>query len=137
MPAYKGTKQIRRGKAPPTPSQSQAALQAALKAAEENRRLGITPRMAKGGVTKEMPSADQMGSLNMKKGGKVKPKTMGKSDKAGRALVKKSADTMGRAMVKKYAKGGMIEKEGMNPKGKMDKKKAFLEMIARLKAKKK
>lgn len=127
MPAYKGTKQIRRGKAPPTPSQSQAALQAALKAAEENRRLGITPRMAKGGVTKEMPSADQMGSLNMKKGGKVKPKTMGKSDKAGRALVKKSADTMGRAM--KFAKGGGIERKGktkttmvkMNRGGKMGK----------------
>lgn len=38
---------------------------------------------------------------------------------------------------KSYAKGGMIEKEGMKPKGKMDKKKAFLEMIAKLKAKKK
>lgn len=39
--------------------------------------------------------------------------------------------------MKKYAKGGMIEKEGMKPKGKMDKKKVFLEMIAKLKAKKK
>lgn len=39
--------------------------------------------------------------------------------------------------MKKYANGGMIEKEGMKPKGKMDKKKAFLEMIAKLKAKKK
>ena len=39
--------------------------------------------------------------------------------------------------MKKYAKGGMIEKEGMKPKGKMDKKKAFMEMIAKLKAKKK
>lgn len=39
--------------------------------------------------------------------------------------------------MKSYAKGGMIEKEGMKPKGKMDKKKAFLEMIAKLKAKKK
>jgi len=41
-----------------------------------------------------------------------------------------------------YMKGGSLKgligkKEGMNPKGKMDKKKAFLEMIARLKAKKK
>lgn len=36
------------------------------------------------------------------KGGKTT-----KSDKAGRALVKKSADTMGRAM-KKYAKGGSV-----------------------------
>ena len=39
--------------------------------------------------------------------------------------------------MKKYAKGGMIEKEGAKPKGKMDKKKAFMEMIAKLKAKKK
>jgi hypothetical protein len=39
--------------------------------------------------------------------------------------------------MKSYAKGGMIEKEGMKPKGKMDKKKAFMEMIAKLKAKKK
>ena len=39
--------------------------------------------------------------------------------------------------MKKYAKGGMIEKEGMKPKGKMDRKKAFMEMIAKLKAKKK
>lgn len=44
---------------------------------------------------------------------------------------------MGGGKMKKYANGGMIEKEGMKPKGKMDKKKAFLEMIAKLKAKKK
>jgi len=42
MPAYKGTKQIRPGKLPPTPAQSNEALQAALKAVEENKRLGIT-----------------------------------------------------------------------------------------------
>ena len=51
------------------------------------------------------------------KGGKV----MKKSDKAGRALVKKSADTMGRAMKmnkggKCYAKGGSID--GIAKKGK-------------------
>ena len=49
------------------------------------------------------------------KGGKV----MKKSDKAGRALVKKSADTMGRAMNKGgkcYAKGGSID--GIAKKGK-------------------
>ena len=49
-------------------------------------------------------------------GGKV----MKKSDKAGRALVKKSADTMGRAMMAKggkcYAKGGSID--GIAKKGK-------------------
>ena len=46
---------------------------------------------------------------------------MKKSDKAGRALVKKSADTMGRAMKmnkggKCYAKGGSID--GIAQKGK-------------------
>ena len=43
----------------------------------------------------------------------------GKADKAGRALVKKSADTMGRAMNKGgkcYAKGGSID--GIAKKGK-------------------
>ena len=44
------------------------------------------------------------GKAGFKSGGSV----MKKSDKAGRALVKKSADTMGRAM-KKYAKGGSID----------------------------
>lgn len=53
---------------------------------------------------------------------------MKKSDKAGRALVKKSADTMGRAMVKKacggkaYAKGGLVaghkSADGIAKKGK-------------------
>lgn len=57
---------------------------------------GEMKKYAAGGVTKEMPSSKAMGSLNMAKGGKVKS---GMADKAGRALVKKSADTMGRAMV--------------------------------------
>jgi hypothetical protein len=55
------------------------------------------------------------------KGGKV----MKKSDKAGRALVKKSADTMGRAMMKAkggkcYAKGGSVSSraDGVAKKGK-------------------
>jgi len=52
-------------------------------------------------------------------------------------MMKSKKKLMGGGMVKKYAKGGKIEEEGMKPKGKMDKKKAFLEMIARLKAKKK
>ena len=57
----------------------------------------------------------------------------------GRAMLDKymSKKYMGGGKMKKYAKGGMIEKEGMKPKGKMDKKKAFMEMIAKLKAKKK
>ena len=50
----------------------------------------------------------------------------GKADKAGRALVKKSADTMGRAMMKKagggkcYAKGGSVSAraDGIAKKGK-------------------
>ena len=50
----------------------------------------------------------------------------GKADKAGRALVKKSADTMGRAMTKKacggkaYAKGGSVSSraDGIATKGK-------------------
>lgn len=75
----------------------------------------IVKKYAKGGVTKEMPTANQMGSMNMKKGGKV---AAGKSDKAGRALVKKSADTMGRAM--KFAKGGSID--GCAKKGKTNTK---------------
>jgi hypothetical protein len=57
----------------------------------------------------------------------------------GRAMLDKymSKKYMGGGKMKSYAKGGMIEKEGMKPKGKMDKKKAFMEMIAKLKAKKK
>lgn len=57
------------------------------------------------------------GAAGYKSGGSV----MKKSDKAGRALVKKSADTMGRAMKmnkggKCYAKGGSID--GIAKKGK-------------------
>ena len=57
------------------------------------------------------------GKAGFKSGGSV----MKKSDKAGRALVKKSADTMGRAMKmnkggKCYAKGGSID--GIAKKGK-------------------
>jgi len=54
------------------------------------------------------------------KGGKA----MKKSDKAGRALGKKSADTMGRAMMAKggkcYAKGGSVSSraDGIAKKGK-------------------
>ena len=61
---------------------------------------------AAGGVTKIMPTSKQMGDLNMAKGGSA--------DKAGRALVKKSADTKGRAM--KFAKGGSID--GIAQRGK-------------------
>ena len=68
---------------------------------------------AGGGVTKQLPTSKEMGSMNMAKGGSA--------DKAGRALVRKSADTKGRAMKmnkggKCYAKGGSID--GIATKGK-------------------
>lgn len=54
------------------------------------------------------------------KGGQTKKGTK-MADKAGRALVKKSADTMGRAM-KKYASGGLVgghkSADGIAKKGK-------------------
>jgi hypothetical protein len=85
-----------------------------------NRSEGSAKRFAKGGVTKEMPSANQMGSMNMAKGGmaKAKPAAKGKSfaaTKFGAAMMKKSADTKGRAMPK-FAKGGAID--GCAVKGK-------------------
>jgi len=72
----------------------------------------------KTGITKQLPTAKEMGNMNMAKGAQVKSKM---ADKAGRALVKKSADTMGRAMKmnkggKCYAKGGSID--GIAKKGK-------------------
>ena len=79
---------------------------------------GAVKKYAAGGLTKIMPTANQMGGLGMAKGGKV----------AGRAMVKNSADTMGRAMVKKagggkcYAKGGSID--GIAQRGKTKCKKA-------------
>jgi hypothetical protein len=65
---------------------------------------------------RDAAEAKAMGVTRRAKGG-----TMKKSDKAGRALVKKSADTMGRAMKmnkggKCYAKGGSID--GCATKGK-------------------
>jgi hypothetical protein len=84
---------------------------------------GAVKKYAAGGVTKIMPTANEMGSLGMAKGGKVKKGMMAK---AGRAMTKKSADTMGRAMVKKagggkcYAKGGSVSSraDGIARKGK-------------------
>jgi len=104
-------------KAKPTPADAGAI-------ARGNRSSGMNKggavkKYAAGGLAKIMPTADQMGSLGMKKGGKVKK---GMADKMGRAMVKKSADTMGRAMVKKakggkcYAKGGSVD--GIAQRGK-------------------
>jgi hypothetical protein len=83
-------------------------------------------RYAAGGVTKVMPTSEQMGNLNMAKGGvakvkakaKAKVKAKGKpfaATKFGAAMMKKSGDTEGRAM-KKMAKGGSID--GIATKGK-------------------
>lgn len=84
---------------------------------------GKVKKYAAGGLTKIMPTANEMGNLGMAKGGKVKK---GMAAKAGRAMTKKSADTMGRAMVKKagggkcYAKGGSVSSraDGIARKGK-------------------
>jgi len=87
-----------------------------------NRSEGGAKRFAKGGVTKEMPTSDQMGNMGMAKGGKAKgkPAAKGKGNpfaatKFGAAMMKKSADTKGRAMPK-FAKGGSID--GCAVKGK-------------------
>ena len=78
---------------------------------------GKMKKYAHGGVTKEMPSSNQMGSMNMAKGGKtkMKPAAKGKgkgnpfaATKFGAAMMKKSGDTKGRAMPK-FAKGGSID----------------------------
>lgn len=85
MPAHKNTKQIRPGKAPPTPSQSQAALQAALKAVEQNKRLGITPKatpkMAKGGLAAGHKAANGVAKKGKTKGMMVKMCSGGKMKK--------------------------------------------------------
>jgi hypothetical protein len=67
----------------------------------------------KAGDAKRM-RADKLLGVGMNKGGSA----MKKATKAGRAMVKKSADTMGRAM-KKYAKGGSVAKraDGCATKG--------------------
>lgn len=83
---------------------------------ERGNRTPYEP-IPKTGPDKPKQKLGRMGKLGYKEGGKV----MKKSDKAGRALVKKSADTMGRAMKmnkggKCYAKGGSID--GIAKKGK-------------------
>ena len=85
-----------------------------------NRSEGSAKRFAKGGLTKELPTSNQMGNMGMAKGGKTKAKPAAKgkpfaATKFGAAMVKKSADTKGRAMVK-MAKGGSID--GCATKGK-------------------
>lgn len=82
----------------------------AREAARARRAEGAISRAARSqGMEAREPMPPR--TTGRKKGGKI----MKKSDKAGRALVRKSADTMGRAM-KKYAKGGSID--GCATKGK-------------------
>lgn len=89
----------------------------AREAARARRAEGAISRAARSqGMEAREPMPPR--TTGRKKGGKI----MKKSDKAGRALVRKSADTMGRAMMakggmtKKYAKGGSID--GCATKGK-------------------
>jgi hypothetical protein len=89
--------------------------------------------MNKPGVTKQMPSANAMGSLDMAKGGKAKPKAKAKmavammKDRIGRALAARGAEApmppvrpapmasaapMPPAPPMGMAKGGGIERKG-------------------------
>jgi hypothetical protein len=89
--------------------------------------------MNKPGVTKQMPSANAMGSLDMAKGGKAKPKAKAKmavammKDRIGRALAARGAEApmppvrpapmasappMPSAPPMGMAKGGGIERKG-------------------------
>ena len=114
MPAYKGTKEL------PKPSNKQA------------RDMFTSMQKDREAMAKGRPDSVQRGEkgevASMKK-----MKKGGMADKAGRALVKKSADTMGRAMVKKagggkcYASGGSVSStskraDGCATKGKTDTK---------------
>lgn len=131
MPAYKGTKEL------PKPSNKQnrllfGAMQKERDAIREGRsqsdniqraerddakamkKGGKVKKYAAGGVTKEMPTSKEMGSMNMAKGGKAKGKAFA-ATKFGAAMMKKGADAKGRAMPK-FAKGGSID--GCAVKGK-------------------
>jgi hypothetical protein len=95
-----------------TPQPTAAEREAARRQNEALKKVKVTPKEGK-----VIQSANRSEGSGMKKGGML----MKKSDKAGRALVKKSADTMGRAMKmnkggKCYAKGGSID--GIAQKGK-------------------
>jgi len=100
MPAYKGTKEL------PKASNKQA------------RDMFTSMQKDREAMAKGRPDSVQRGE----KGEVASMKKMAKGGmaaKAGRALVKKSADTMGRAM-KKYAKGGSVSSraDGCATKGK-------------------
>lgn len=79
--------------------------------AMKDKKMGMKKMASGGGINKQMPTADEMGNMNLAKGGKA--------TKFGAALKKKSADTKGRAMMKS-AKGGSID--GCAARGKTDTK---------------
>jgi len=117
MADKKKMKKFGSGGMPPQPT---AAERAASKAQDERlKKAKVTPKEGK--VIESANRSEGSGMMKkMKKGGMA--------DKAGRALVKKSADTMGRAMVKKagggkcYASGGLVaghkSADGIAKKGK-------------------
>lgn len=110
MPAYKGTKEL------PKPANKQA------------RDMFTSMQKDREAMAKGRPDSVQRGEKG--EGASMKKmKKGGMADKAGRALVKKSADTMGRAMkkcsggsMKKYAGGGLVgghkSADGIATKGK-------------------
>ena len=118
MPAYKGTKEL------PKPSNKQA------------RDMFTSMQKDREAMAKGRPDSVQRGEKGEQASMK-KMKKGGMADKAGRALVKKSADTMGRAMVKKagggkcYASGGSVSSASKRADGCATKGKTKGKMLAR------
>jgi len=120
-----------------TPMKSTSSVPSTPTPSAPQREMNATDRLkmalqAKSAPQREMNSTDKLKmALQAQKSQPLSVAAKGMLDKY------MSKKYMGGGKMKSYAKGGMIEKEGMKPKGKMDKKKAFMEMIAKLKAKKK
>jgi len=120
-----------------TPMKSTSSVPSTPTPSAPQREMNATDRLkmalqAKSAPQREMNSTDKLKmALQAQKSQPLSAAAKGMLDKY------MSKKYMGGGKMKSYAKGGMIEKEGMKPKGKMDKKKAFMEMIAKLKAKKK
>ena len=118
MPAYKGTKEL------PKPANKQARMMFTSMQKDREAMAKGRPDSVQRGEKGEVASMKKM-----KKGGMA--------DKAGRALVKKSADTMGRAMVKKagggkcYASGGSVSSASKRADGCATKGKTKGKMLAR------
>ena len=120
-----------------TPMKSTSSVPSTPVSSTPQREMNATDRLkmalqAKSAPQREMNSTDKLKmALQSQKSQPLSAAARGMLDKY------MSKKYMGGGKMKSYAKGGMIEKEGAKPKGKMDKKKAFMEMIAKLKAKKK